>query len=83
MKRLAELMGGKAYAKSEVGVGSEFYFTAIFGIAPERENECEPRRLRGRRALVVDDSSTSVEILIKILEGWRVEAYGAMEGKMR
>ena len=75
-KRLVEMMGGSIGCRSEVGKGSEFYFTANFarissedGLTPKRKS------LRGLSVLVVDDNATSLEIISAQLAsiGCRVE----------
>jgi len=70
-KQLSTLMQGKIWVDSEYGKGSDFQFTARFGI---QENATQPRHkasadLRGLKVLVADDNSSAREILGKMLEG--------------
>ena len=63
-KQLVELMGGELTVTSEPGKGSEFSFTARFGIGrlePKNRIVSEPD-LRGRHVLVVDDNRSAREI---------------------
>jgi two-component system sensor histidine kinase/response regulator len=64
-RQLVDLMQGEISVTSEPGAGSEFFFTALFGIG-----EIQPRQLpdsapdlRGMRVLVVDDSPVACDIL--------------------
>jgi signal transduction histidine kinase/CheY-like chemotaxis protein len=64
-QRLAELMGGRIWVESEVGVGSTFQFVIYAEAAaqdadPDAGNYAE---LRGKRILIVDDNATSSLIL--------------------
>jgi signal transduction histidine kinase/CheY-like chemotaxis protein len=71
--RLVELMGGKIRLESEVGRGTQFFFTvqmkssempsAVGSIAP-------PEILRGVKVLVVDDNSTNRRIMHGMLKRW-------------
>jgi signal transduction histidine kinase/CheY-like chemotaxis protein/ligand-binding sensor domain-containing protein len=71
--RLAEMMGGRIWVESEVGLGSRFCFTARFEVT-DSNAECEPvappEMLRGMRILVVDDNPTNRRILRGVLLRW-------------
>ncbi|MGO9566273.1 MAG: response regulator [Desulfomonilaceae bacterium] len=69
-KRLVNMMGGEIWVESEPGKGSEFIFTAKFGLARKvSRRRLEPSvDLRGMRVLVVDDNASSREILQALLE---------------
>ena len=84
-KRLVNMMKGEIWVESEPDKGSEFIFTATFGLTgkvPGRR--LEPAvDLRGMRVLVVDDNASSREILQTLLESMSFEvsvAASAQEG---
>jgi two-component system sensor histidine kinase/response regulator len=84
-KRLVNMMGGEIWVESEPGKGSEFIFTAKFGLARKvARRRLEPSvDLRGMRVLVVDDNASSREILQALLESMSFEvtvAASAEEG---
>ena len=71
--RLAELMGGRVWAESEVGRGSTFHFVARLGLGDPRALELpthEPVLLHNTRVLVVDDNVTNRRILEETLANW-------------
>jgi two-component system, sensor histidine kinase and response regulator len=84
-KRLVNMMGGEIWVESEAGKGSEFIFTAKFGLARKfSRKRLEPSvDLRGMRVLVIDDNASSREILQSLLETMSFEvtvAASAEEG---
>jgi PAS domain S-box-containing protein len=75
-RRLVELMNGKISVKSEPGHGSEFAFTARFGVAPGAVLQAQRARLArqsnrplaGVRVLLVEDNEINREVGRELLE---------------
>jgi PAS domain S-box-containing protein len=73
--QLVELMGGRIQLESESGRGSRFGFTGRFGVSPDNDEipaEEPPAELQDVKILVVDDNSTSRQIIQQILEHWQM-----------
>jgi signal transduction histidine kinase/CheY-like chemotaxis protein len=81
-RKLTELMGGEISVESEEGVGSEFRFTVVLGRGRGKPGPAEriPVDLRGLRALVVDDSSLSRQILAETLRSFTFEVDAVNSG---
>jgi two-component system sensor histidine kinase/response regulator len=71
-RRVVELMQGRIWAESRVGIGSTFYFTARFalGSKPVLSAPAGPMDLAGFKILVVDDNATNRMILREMLARW-------------
>jgi CheY-like chemotaxis protein len=78
--KLIELMGGKLWAESVVGVGSTFHATARFGIAAAAAAEPESMNLAGLRVLIVDDNEINCRYFSKTLRRWRMEPSVVTDG---
>ena len=73
--QLVELMGGRIWVESELGVGSRFHFVAYFGVQPHSTDAMpQVANLRGLRVLVVDDNATNRTILQEMLTSWHMSA---------
>jgi two-component system sensor histidine kinase/response regulator len=73
-RRLVEMMGGRLWVESELGVGSRFHFTARLGTVAKphvvAESGTSPALLRGVKVLIVDDNRTNRRILEGLARRW-------------
>ena len=85
-RQLVELMGGRISVQSVEGQGCTFTFT-VRVCHPQTQNLClDLHRVRGLKALVVDDQETSRLILQSLFEAWGLEVdtvATALEGLQR
>jgi CheY-like chemotaxis protein/nitrogen-specific signal transduction histidine kinase len=81
-KRLVNMMGGEIWVESKPGQGTNFSFTAQFGLGKEKAKKrlVPSSDMRGMKVLVVDDSATSRNILRDILESFSFEVTLAVSG---
>lgn len=89
-KELVSLMGGNIYLKSQVGVGSEFYFSINYEKANEEEllNENNAKSIIGiknenftKTILVVDDIKENRDLITLLLNSYGFKTLEATSGK--
>ena len=80
-KQLAEMMGGRIWATSVEGKGSEFCFTAAMGKQREQSvPEISSVDVRGVRVLVVDEKPGSFKLLTTRLLSWGMRPSEVSDG---
>jgi len=83
-RRLSEMMDGRMWAESQVGIGSTFHFTiAAEAAGSQLANHYLQEfssALAGRRVLIVDDNSTNRRILVKQALTWGMLPSAAASG---
>jgi two-component system, sensor histidine kinase and response regulator len=84
-RHLVEMMGGRIWVESQLGVGSHVHFTVRLrtaiqrGVAPESPADSDV--LRGVRVLIVDDNRTNRRILEGLVKLWGMKPTSASDGE--
>jgi PAS domain S-box-containing protein len=84
-KQLVELMGGKIGVNSELGLGSEFWFSVSMKLQPDRTPDGRSEmpalaKLKDVHILVVDDTTTTRESLGTQLGSWGMRTEEVSDG---
>jgi len=85
-RRLVGLMNGQIWVVSEPGRGSQFHFTAEFGLAAGRRVR-QPAAGEGKRAtaalriLVAEDNAVNQKIIVRVLERQGHQVFVAWNGR--
>jgi signal transduction histidine kinase/CheY-like chemotaxis protein len=86
--KLVEMMGSRLQVKTQVGIGSNFYFTLKFPLAKAIDKSEENRlktasgTLEGLKILVAEDHEINCFVLKQFFKQWKVEAVYAENGKL-
>ncbi|RLA20472.1 MAG: hypothetical protein DRQ62_10515, partial [Gammaproteobacteria bacterium] len=67
-KKLTEMMDGEIWVESELGLGTTFSFTAVFGKAEDHLQTKQLNTLEHLKVLIVDDNKSSREIMTCMLD---------------
>lgn len=79
--RLVGLMGGRIWLESELNCGSTFFIEIEFTRADFRaEMLSETERLKGLRALVIDDNASHRMLIVELLQRYGMAAEAASDG---
>jgi signal transduction histidine kinase/CheY-like chemotaxis protein len=74
-KKLTEMMSGEIGVESQEGIGSTFWFSAVFEkqkLSPDQMKTIElPKDIQGKKILAVDDNALNRKIISTFLKSWK------------
>ncbi len=79
-KRLAEMMDGRIWVESEMGIGSTFHFHARFDLQSVPQRSLDTAELQGLRLLLVEDNAAARELLCELCINFGLEVEAAVDG---
>ncbi|WP_455616780.1 ATP-binding protein [Eisenbergiella sp.] len=83
-KNIVKLMGGDLQVESQVGKGTDFYFSLPFSRGQMDEegllSEAKYSQLRGMHVLLVEDNDLNAEIATELLQLWDISVRRAENG---
>ncbi len=80
-KQLVALLGGELQLKSQVGYGSNFYFSLNLEFLTSTENAPDTSALAGQAVLVIDDNATNRSIFSRYLNAWGMRCHCVENGE--
>jgi len=83
-KQFVELMGGRIWVESEVGLGTTMSFTACFNIQKDwkqADARLDTVKLKDMKVLVIDDNATNRMILREMLHNFGTSVTEAEDGR--
>ncbi|UTJ07449.1 ATP-binding protein [Arcobacter roscoffensis] len=88
-KELVNLMGGDIYVKSQVNIGSQFFFSIEYEKSIEKNSKLNSIELfskqeikgKNKTILVVDDIKVNRDLICKILQEYDFKTFEASSGK--
>ena len=81
-QRLSELMGGRIWVDSEVGIGSTFSVSIMVPLAASAGLPDAKTELQGKRLLIVDDNATHRKALMMQARFWGMTAIAVSSGEI-
>ncbi|MGQ9608791.1 MAG: PAS domain S-box protein [bacterium] len=82
--KLVNMMKGKIWVESELGIGSTFHFTAVFEIHKDQKNKIPAQNidLCHISVLIIDDNYADRRVLQEMLNSWNIKSSLADSGAL-